>query len=240
MSFDVIRKNNPTAAALLRLLSFLNPDGILVQFLTAGAQGLQDDLKQLVCHCIKFQKARIDLERFSLVKRDGKAEDDEMVVIHRLVQAIVKDQMSKDDLRLVRTMTNEICESAFPRSWDVFEDRVWCRLLVTQVIGPLSDTELLESDTSARTLLIAGRLLQDDGKFANGEKPLTRSCKILEEISGSDGRKMLTARLDIAFTHWIRGNLTEAARLEEKVLEKQQQILGAEHPDTEIDGQPGI
>jgi len=47
MSFDVIRKNNPTAAALLRLLSFLNPDGILVQFLTAGAQGLQDDLNSL-------------------------------------------------------------------------------------------------------------------------------------------------------------------------------------------------
>ena len=59
-----------------------------------------------------------------------------MVVIHRLVQAIVKDQMSKDDLRLFRTMTNEICEYAFPRSWDAFEDRVWCRLLVTQVIGP--------------------------------------------------------------------------------------------------------
>jgi hypothetical protein len=46
----------PMAIRLLRLLSFLNPDGILIQFLEAGAEGLRLDLRTLISHRLNLQK----------------------------------------------------------------------------------------------------------------------------------------------------------------------------------------
>ena len=40
MSFAAISANNPMAVELLHLLSFLNPDGILIKFLQSGANGI--------------------------------------------------------------------------------------------------------------------------------------------------------------------------------------------------------
>jgi hypothetical protein len=67
MSF--ISANDPTAVELLHLLSFLNPDGILIQFLQSRADCIQHNLRQIISHRIKLQKAFCELERFSLVKR---------------------------------------------------------------------------------------------------------------------------------------------------------------------------
>jgi hypothetical protein len=39
MSFTAISGKDPTAVELLRLISFLNPDGILIKFLQSGANG---------------------------------------------------------------------------------------------------------------------------------------------------------------------------------------------------------
>ena len=104
MSFSAISANDLTAAKLLRLFSFLNPDGILIKFLQSGANGIRDDLRQIILHRIKFQEALLELERFSLVKRASHIEGQEMLIIHRLVQAVVKDGMSDPDFISFRTM----------------------------------------------------------------------------------------------------------------------------------------
>ena len=48
MSFKVVRNNNPSAAQLLHLFSFLNPDGIQIDFLLDGAEALAEDLQQVL------------------------------------------------------------------------------------------------------------------------------------------------------------------------------------------------
>jgi hypothetical protein len=57
MSFMAISSNDPTAVELLRLLSFLNPDGILIKFLQSGANGIQENLQQIILHRIKSTKS---------------------------------------------------------------------------------------------------------------------------------------------------------------------------------------
>ena len=59
MSFNIVRNNHPEAAELFQLLSFLNPDGIIIDFLRDGAQVLQDDLRQVVSNQIEMSTALI-------------------------------------------------------------------------------------------------------------------------------------------------------------------------------------
>ena len=94
LSFQRVEEINGDAAKLLRLLAFLNPDGILIEFLKDGTEGLSDDLKMIVSD--KLYEALSELERFSLIGRQCDNTLGQKVTIHRLVQSIIKDEMSAD------------------------------------------------------------------------------------------------------------------------------------------------
>jgi tetratricopeptide (TPR) repeat protein len=229
MSFNEIRKNNPSYAHLFRLLAFLNPDCILLEFLKSGTLGMDDELGRLISDESWFGEALLSFESFSLVKWDRQRHT---LQLHRLVQAVVKDEMSKDDLVYFRTITNAICDQAFPKSWDDHEDRVRCRLYAGQVMRPLLDTELLESEISARGLYFMGWFLRDDGKIADSGTVLFRSVGILEALMGGEHNATLHAKDGLAGTYLAQGKITEAVKLREEVLEKMRKIFGEEHPDT--------
>lgn len=95
MSFNEIRKSNSTAAHLFQLLAFFNPDGILIEFLKSGTKGMDNNLERLVFDEFEFTEALSSFETFSLINWDKQSNN---IVIHRLVQAVVKDEMSEMDL----------------------------------------------------------------------------------------------------------------------------------------------
>jgi len=111
MSFNAVFTSHHTAAELFRLLAFLNPDGILIDFLRSGSAALRDDLRQLVSQDIKLSDALLRLETFSLLKWNRL---DETLVVHRLVQAVVKDEMSDTELTSFRAMTVDVCNQSIP------------------------------------------------------------------------------------------------------------------------------
>jgi tetratricopeptide (TPR) repeat protein len=229
MSFNEIRKTNSMDAHLFRLLAFLNPDCILLEFLKSGVLGMDDDLERLISDESGFGEALLSFETFSLVKWDRQRHT---LQLHRLVQAFVKDEMSKDELIYFRTITNAICNQAFPESWDDYEDRVRCRLYAGQVMWPLLDPELLESEISAHGSYLVGWFLRDDGKITDSGTVLFRSVEIFEAVMGGEHKATLDAKDNLALTYWAQGKMTEAVRLQEEVLEKRRRILGEEHPGT--------
>jgi len=226
MSLDEIRKNNPIAVQLFRLLAFLNPDNILIDFLKSGVAGLDHDLQRLLSDEFEFSNALLSFETFSLVKWNRQRSS---ISLHRLVQAVVKDKMSIDELIYFRGMINAVCDQAIPND---FQDRVRFRLYIGQVMGTLLDPELLESEIAAHALCYAGSFLREDGNNTDGEVLLLRSCKILEELLGCDHNCTLVAQHQLAWTYWAQAKMAEAARLQEEVLEKRKKILGEDHPET--------
>lgn len=54
MSFDILEKTNKHAATLLLLFSFLNPDVILIQFLTHGVGAFHTNLRHVVLNVNKL------------------------------------------------------------------------------------------------------------------------------------------------------------------------------------------
>jgi hypothetical protein len=57
MSFSQIEKNNIDASILVKLLAFMNPDGILTDFLDAGKDGLEGELQEVLSDHYRFLKA---------------------------------------------------------------------------------------------------------------------------------------------------------------------------------------
>ena len=91
----------------------MNPDGILIDFLEAGKQGLDIKMQEILPDSDKFDEAVSELERFSLIKR----QDDDTITIHRLVQAVIKDEMAPELFSATAVAILSLCNSAFPH-WD--------------------------------------------------------------------------------------------------------------------------
>ena len=131
LSFKQVKDRNIDAAQLLQLFAFLNPDGILIEFLEAGKEGLPDSLNNLIGDPFAFSKALGELERFSLIRR---AEYGQIISIHRLVQSVIKDALTEDGRRDATDMVVKFFLAALP----YFEPdkRQLCRLFQDQIVGP--------------------------------------------------------------------------------------------------------
>ena len=228
MSFHEIVKNNPSAANLFRLLAFFNPDGVLIEFLKSGVKGMDDDLERLVSDEVALPEALLSFETRSLVKWDRQ---NSSIILHRLVQAVVKDEMSDTDSTTFKAMTIDVCDQSFPQEWTNIT-RAICRRYVGQLIGPLMDPETSETEKSARVMRRVGWFLRDDGKMIDSERLLTRSFNIYRRILGEEHPDTLRSMNYLALTFLDQGRTEEAAALQEEVVEKRKLILGAEHPDT--------
>ena len=125
MSFNIVRNTNAQAAELFRLLSFLNPDGILIEFLQSGTGALENSLRQVVSNRINMAKALIELEKFSLLKWDRFTNT---LSVHRLLQTVVKDEMSDIELTTLRTTVISLCDQSFPTKMDQRNSSIMSRL----------------------------------------------------------------------------------------------------------------
>ena len=178
LSFNIIRKSHPQAAELFQLLSFLNPDGIIIDFLRDGAEVLQDDLRQVVSNRIDMSKALIELEKFSLLKWNRLTKT---LLIHRLVQSVVKDEMSDSDSMTLRITIINLCDRSFPQEW-TNENRELCRIYVGQVMRSLLDIKVIRTEKSASVMYRVGWFLRDDGKISDSERLSLQAVEISAEI----------------------------------------------------------
>jgi len=103
------------AARLLELLTFVNPGEILVDFLRAGRHALSDELPEIIEDELVFYEALELLEQFSLIRRSQRRDS---VVVHRLIQVVLRDELSEEEVNDYRSEVIKICQAAFPMTWD--------------------------------------------------------------------------------------------------------------------------
>jgi len=225
MSFDLLQKY-PTK--LLRLFSFLNPDGILIAFLVSGAEALQDDLRHIIFDQTEMARALLELEKFSLIKRDRL---NKSITIHRLVQMVVIDQMSDEESRLTLTNIINLFTQAFPKL-TTNETRPLCRTYQGQILEPLLRMKTMRTSESALISRRVGQFLYEDGKYDDSERLLLQAVETYASFLRTENPDTLTAMLALASTYQAQGRNAEVAQIQEQVLEKERRILGEEHPHT--------
>lgn len=232
LSFQSIEESNSDASKLLQLLAFLNPDGILLEFLEVGVDGMDDELREIVGNRDRLFEALGELQRFSLIGRQGSHTDEQRITIHRLVQCVIKDEMSSEQYdRMVSTVVS-LCNAAFP-PWHDWDQALLhrSRLYEDQVVGPVSDVPLIRHDSLGNLLSRLGLFLREDGKYQQANEVLERALKVLE-FNGASEIGLSTARAMLAWCYVYQGLYMKAVAFEEQVVESRLRILGNEDPLT--------
>ena len=228
MSFNVVQKNHPQAARLFQLLSLLNPDGVLIDFLQSGIEGLPNDLQAIVASRMDLSKTLLELERFSLLKWNRLTKT---LVIHRLVQTAIRDQMSEAERTTLSIIILNLCNKLFPKVWNNDTRRIG-RIYFSQVLTPLLNMKYVQTMNTANIMERVGEFLQNDGKYNDTVKLLREVVKIRAAIGGADDESTLTSMHNLAKAYRQQGKFTEAVKMHEEVLAKRKVILGEDHPDT--------
>jgi tetratricopeptide (TPR) repeat protein len=236
LSFQQVQKNSNDAAELLKLLAFLNPDGVLIEFLERGREGLTPELQALVTDRKKLYDALAELTRFSLIGRQD--EGSPRITIHRLVQSIIQDDMSSVHFSAMTTTVAGLCESGFPTNrtqyWmeETLELRQLGRKYQDQVFLPLRTLGHIASPRMAKVMQRVGAFLLEDGNYQQAEEFGAKAVTMMKVLNGAEHHSTLVATALVAAACWQQGKWDLAQKLDEDVLEVRERLFGQEHPYT--------
>jgi tetratricopeptide (TPR) repeat protein len=227
LCFTAVESRSKDTADLLRLFAFMNPDGILVEFLKAGTRKLPAVLRELIKNSFAFNDALRDLQMFSLIQRSV----GDVIRIHRLVQTVIKDELDANEQRRFKNTFINLGLAAFPSFH--YDNRTVCRRYQEQVIGPLTKYVFeIQTDACATLCKRVGRFLRKDGKYKDSAWLLEEAVKILAALYGVDHKSTLASMSSLTVTYLRQGRLTEAAKTAEEVFAKRKAILGEDNPST--------
>ena len=169
LSFEKIAATNPGAGDLLRFLAHLSPDAIPEEIITEGAPELGPALQSTVLNVFSLNAALRELLGYSLIRRNPNAKT---VAVHRLVQAVLKDEMDEQTQRLWAERVVRAVNRAFPNS----EFSTWQRcqrcLPHARACADLIEQWTLAFPEAARLLHQTGHYLYERGRYSRGRTTL--------------------------------------------------------------------
>ncbi len=229
LAFARVEAANPAAADLVRVCSFLSPDAIPEEIFLEGGTQLGERLAQLAGKPFELAEALKEAGRFSLIHRQPAAKT---IDIHRLVQEVVKDEMSQEVQRTWAERVVRAVKQAFPyveyRSWPV------CDRLLPHALScaALIHEQQLEFDEAARLLNQAGFYLRERARYPEAEPLYQRALAIREKASGPDHPQTAASLNNLAQLYSDQGRYDEAEPLCQRALAIKENALGPYHPDT--------
>ena len=231
LSFENVQKADPAAADLLRLCAFLHPDAIPEEIFTDGAPDLGRRLRPVAANQIKLDAAISQLRRHSLVRRDPNART---LTLHRLVQAILKDGMSKGIQhrwaeRAVRAVNRTFPNAEFP-AWQ----RCQRCLPEAQACLTLIKDEAMTFPEAARLLHQAGVYLRSRAQYSQAEPLLLLSQSIREQTLGPDHPDVAISMDLLADLYMDEGKFVQAESLYRRALTIREQALAGDHTDIAV------
>ena len=232
LSFERVGQKNPIAADLLRLCAFLAPDAIPLAIITEGASYLGPELASVGTDPYLLNQAIEVLLAYSLVHRETSSDTDSLLSMHRLVQAVLKDQMDEPTCEMWAERTVQAMSATFPSV--EFTNWSFCERLLPHALvcwDLINQRNLLSREASA-LLKRMGWYLMERARYAKAEPILRQTMAIRERQLPSIPLDIATSFNDLAELYWRQGRYTEAESLVQHALTIREQQLGIAHPDT--------
>lgn len=232
LSLQKVELANPSAAHLLRFLSFLQPDAIPEEILKLGASELGPELQSAVSGTLQYNNMLKELLKFSLVQRDPTTQT---LTLHRLTQVVVKDTLDEPEQRswaqrAVLAISRVFPNPRFYTSWDL------CQRCL-----PQADTciELIKrwrlASTEAIQLLNRfGYYVKRRGRYEEAEHFYQEALELAKQIPGQEHPVFAETLFRIGELLYIKGNYTQAEQLYQQALKFREQSLGPNHPDVAL------
>ncbi|MFF5207862.1 FxSxx-COOH system tetratricopeptide repeat protein [Streptosporangium sp. NPDC000396] len=231
VSLNELRERSPAAVRMLQLCAFFSPDPISQSLLYSDEM-----MRSLLPYDSALRGEKLvlgrvirEISRFALAKIDPGSNT---IQVHRLVQAVIKGQMTREEVDSTSHEVHHILVGARPRQGEVddpenwpYYDLIWPHLLP-------SDAENCVEEETRQLLTERVRYLWKRGEFDNALQLGQRLADYWEETFGQNERQRLHMLFNIANVLRSQGSYKEARDLDEWVWSQQGAMLGDSHPHT--------
>ena len=222
VSFNHIKTENPRAAEILSMTSFMDQQGIPFSLLIADQEDEFD-----------FEEAIGLLEAFSLVTLDTQRN---ACNVHRLVTVAVQAWLSEYE-KTKETIAVQVLETISDRFPDgYFESWPTCRIYIPHAEEILRSNAVMNRAMSLRAqaslLLNMSTFLRMQGRYEASELKAVDSIKIFEHLHGSTHPDTLSAMASYAQAMERLGRYQDAMLLQRQVLKSREDVLGIGHRAT--------
>jgi tetratricopeptide (TPR) repeat protein len=222
LSVSTLKRQLPQAMDLLRCCAFFGPEPIPRDVFGPGTQSGETRLGDLLADPILLARAIRELGRFALVKIDNRT-----IQVHRLIQALLRDELEPDEQGAYRHEVHLILAASAPKDPD--DNRLWPRYaeLVSHVASPV--TELPRSRTPAvrAFALDLVRYLYRSGDHASSRSFAERFIAQWTKDSGPDTLEVLSAQRHLGNALRELGEYQAAYDLMNSTLSRAREIAGA-------------
>jgi tetratricopeptide (TPR) repeat protein len=231
ISFQAVKERSPSSLDLLNLCSFLAPDGIPRNLLIDGSSHLPKMLASIVSDPLKFDEAAAALIRYSLVTSSADG-----LSVHRLIQAVTRDGLAENDMKLWAQAAVEIVNKAFPFDSDDFRNWPLCALLLPHALAAASHAESLgaATDSTSRILNQTGLYLKELADYEGAKNNFERALAIGEKIYGPDHPNVAIRVNNLGLVLKDLGDLQGAKKNFERALAIDEKVYGPDHPNVAI------
>jgi hypothetical protein len=228
LSFEQLKERSPAAVRLLQILAFCSPGPISMTLLYSDEMN-ESLLPYDEALSEKLMLGRVirDISRFALIKVD---QGTNSLQIHRLVQAVIRSQMTEQQQIEARHEVHKILVGARPRQGETDDPANWSTYdIIWPHLGPSNAEEC--TDPRTRQLQIDWvRYQWKHGEFDSALGLANRLRSLWAHELGPDHQQTLHLQFQIANVLRSQGRFAEARELDTYVLERQREVLGADHP----------
>jgi tetratricopeptide (TPR) repeat protein len=229
LAFKKVTDTSPAAADVLRVCAFLEADSIPEEIFSGGARELGEALSSTAESSLDLIKAIGESARFSLLRRHP---EPRTLSLHRLVQAVLRDEMDGDTRRMWAERAVRALNVVFPG----VEYSAWplCDRLIShaQSLASLIDEHGFDFPEAARLLNQAGDYLNERAQYAEAEPLLQSTLDIREKALGPEHQFTANSLNSLALLYKSQGRFAEAEPLLQRALDIREKALDPEHPDT--------
>jgi tetratricopeptide (TPR) repeat protein len=226
LSQQTLAQNQPEAVTLLRCCAFFGAEPIPRDLLSRGAQAVIDSpLGELLSDPITLSRAIRELGRFALARIDGRT-----IVIHRLTQALLRDELTREEQDNFREQAHLILATGAPKNPD--DSQLWPRY--ADLIAHAQSTRLEGSRQSAarRFALDIVRYLYNSGNLESARQFGERYIGAWRENTDEKDPQLLLAQQHLGNVLRAMGRYEAAFAIDRHTLALAQQSLGEENPLT--------
>ncbi len=226
LSVSRLQDQSPFALELLRRCAFFGPEPISMEMLDRGKYILKSEFGVAMQDRLLVSRAIRELGRYALARIDT---NNRTLQVHRLVQKLIRDELTPEDQARVRGEVHQLLVGADPGDADEENWAQFARLLPHIVPSQVQQAQ----DSPSRQLIEhIVRYLFQTGDFTTGLAEAERALDRWIADSGSDDPDVLILQGVKADILWALGKYHEAYNLRRPTLEAITAALGPDHEET--------
>ncbi|MEX5707356.1 FxSxx-COOH system tetratricopeptide repeat protein [Parafrankia sp. FMc6] len=226
LSMERLRSRAPTSARLAQLCAFFGPEPISLDlFAGDGLAVLADVTDQTLRDDLTLAEAVRQISEHALARVDSR---DRSLVMHRLVQTAIRDELTPTERAGVRARVYAILAAADPGNPDDPEN--WKRYALIRPHLEPTRAPTARGEDVARLVRNQVRCLYMQRDHIGCRDLAGRTLALWRERFGDDDERTLELALDLADSHRALGDAEQARVLDLRARERLIPLLGPNHP----------